>query len=140
MGVINNPNVKGVGCNFNNFGFYLGGKRTYFGLPNNPDYELGALAGSGCDTLSALKQDPEVAKNNLFVYPNPAKDFVTIAFLKAVRTTFNLRLFNVLNKEVYRQNFVQQKVTVPIANLAKGIYIVEVSYNGFKEYAKFVKE
>ncbi len=140
LGVINNPNVKGVGCNFNNFGFYLGGKRTYWGLPNNPDYELGALAGSGCDTLSALKQDPEVAKNNLFVYPNPAKDFVTITFLKAVRTTFNLRLFNVLNKEVYRQNFVQQKVTVPIANLAKGIYIVEVSYNGFKEYAKFVKE
>ena len=140
LGVINNPNVKGVGCNFNNFGFYLGGKRTYWGLPNNPDYELGALQGSGCDTLSALKQDPEVAKNNLFVYPNPAKDFVTIAFSKAVRTTCNIRLFNVLNKEVFRQNFVQQKVTVPIANLAKGIYIVEVSYNGFKEYAKFVKE
>ncbi|MBL7908588.1 MAG: T9SS type A sorting domain-containing protein [Bacteroidia bacterium] len=49
-------------------------------------------------------------------------------------------MFNVLNKEVYRQSFVQQKVIVPIANLAKGIYIVEVSYNGFKEYAKFVKE
>ncbi|HRS08920.1 MAG TPA: T9SS type A sorting domain-containing protein [Bacteroidia bacterium] len=140
LGVINNPNVKGVGCNFNNFGFYLGGKRTYWGLPNNPDYELGALQGSGCDTLTALKQDPEIAKNNLFVYPNPAKDFVTIAFSKAVRTTCNIRLFNVLNKEVYRQNFVQQKVTVPIANLAKGIYIVEVSNNGFKEYAKFVKE
>ncbi|HND72053.1 MAG TPA: T9SS type A sorting domain-containing protein, partial [Bacteroidia bacterium] len=90
--------------------------------------------------LTALKQDPEIVKNNLFVYPNPAKDFVTIAFSKAVRTTCNIRLFNVLNKEVYRQNFVQQKVTVPIANLAKGIYIVEVSNNGFKEYAKFVKE
>ncbi len=137
---IDSPNVKSTGCSYNPYSIYLGGKRCYFGLPNNPDYELGALQGSGCDTLTALKQDPEIAKNNLFVYPNPAKDFVTIAFSKAVRTTCNLRLFNVLNKEVYRQNFVQQKVTVPIANLAKGIYIVEVSNNGFKEYAKFVKE
>ena len=41
LGVVNNPDVVGSGCNFVPFSFYLGGKRTYYALPNNPDYELG---------------------------------------------------------------------------------------------------
>lgn len=52
LGVINSPDNVGTGCNFQPYSFYLGGKRTYAGLPNNPDYELPALAGSICDTLS----------------------------------------------------------------------------------------
>ncbi|MEI2757816.1 MAG: hypothetical protein V9G42_00130, partial [Bacteroidia bacterium] len=58
LGVINEPNSLGATCNFQPFSFYLGGKRTYLGLPNNPKYDLGALAGSVCDTLTNLTPDP----------------------------------------------------------------------------------
>ncbi|MBK7965066.1 MAG: hypothetical protein IPK10_07105 [Bacteroidetes bacterium] len=46
LSVINQPDSLGLACDFQPFSFYLGGARTYYGLPNNPDYELGAWAGS----------------------------------------------------------------------------------------------
>jgi hypothetical protein len=44
--------VLGAACDFQLFNFNLGGYRAYWGLPNNPDYELGAWVGSPCDTLT----------------------------------------------------------------------------------------
>ncbi|MBL0341878.1 MAG: hypothetical protein IPP71_13625 [Bacteroidetes bacterium] len=43
LSVINQPDSLGATCDFQPYSFYLGGKRTYVGLPNNPDYELGPL-------------------------------------------------------------------------------------------------
>ena len=57
LGVINYPDSGFSGCNYQPYSFYLGGKRTYAGLPNNPDYELGAWVGSPCDTLSVGMED-----------------------------------------------------------------------------------
>ena len=51
LSVINDPDVIGAGCNFSLYSFNLGGKRTYWGLPNNPDYSLGPVWGSVCDTV-----------------------------------------------------------------------------------------
>lgn len=34
LGVINNPNILGLGCNFQRDGIYLGGKRSKLGLPS----------------------------------------------------------------------------------------------------------
>ena len=52
LSVINAPDSLGAACNFTPYSFYLGGARTYWGLPNNPDYDLGPLKVSPCDTLS----------------------------------------------------------------------------------------
>ncbi|HRC32433.1 MAG TPA: T9SS type A sorting domain-containing protein [Bacteroidia bacterium] len=54
LSVINSPDSLGAACNFTPYSFYLGGARTYWGLPNNPDYDLGPLKGSPCDTLTLL--------------------------------------------------------------------------------------
>jgi hypothetical protein len=52
LSVINSPDSLGAACDFQPFSFNLGTGRSYYGLPNNPDYELGAWVGSPCDTLS----------------------------------------------------------------------------------------
>ncbi|MBK7886914.1 MAG: hypothetical protein IPJ86_06280 [Bacteroidetes bacterium] len=57
LSVINQPDSLGLACDFQPFSFYLGGARTCYGLPNNPDYELGAWVGSPCDTLSVGVDD-----------------------------------------------------------------------------------
>ncbi|MBL0341881.1 MAG: hypothetical protein IPP71_13640 [Bacteroidetes bacterium] len=46
LSVINYPDSLGTACGYSPFSFYLGGKRTYYGLPNNPDYDMPAIAGS----------------------------------------------------------------------------------------------
>ncbi len=52
LSVINYPDSSGSACIFQPFSFNLGGHKTYWGLPNNHNYELGAWVGSPCDTLS----------------------------------------------------------------------------------------
>ncbi len=62
LSVINQPDTPGVACDLQKFSVYLGGRRTYSCLPNNPNYALGPLVGSGCDTLStgiAQVQEPQ---------------------------------------------------------------------------------
>ncbi|MBI1192230.1 MAG: T9SS type A sorting domain-containing protein [Bacteroidetes bacterium] len=52
LGVINNPNEPGLSCNFDLDGVWLGGiVNRRIGLPNHPNYYLGPLVGSPCDTL-----------------------------------------------------------------------------------------
>ncbi len=58
LSVINYPDNIGNACNLQPFSFYLGGKRTYGGLPNNPNYSLGRLLGSPCDTLQWTNLTP----------------------------------------------------------------------------------
>ena len=58
LSVINSPDSLGAACNFTPYSFYLGGARTYWGLPNNPDYDLGPLKGSACDTLQWVNLTP----------------------------------------------------------------------------------
>ena len=64
LGVINYPDSLGAKCDYQPFSFYLGGKRTYYGLPNNPNYELGPDTGSVCDSLGLLT--PETPKPPLW--------------------------------------------------------------------------
>jgi hypothetical protein len=73
LSVINNPNNLGTACNYAPFSFYLGGKRTYYGLPNNPDYDLGPLTGSPCDTLTGISPTPALPEEEgaLYVYYHP---------------------------------------------------------------------
>jgi len=54
LGVINEPNLPGLSCNFDPYGVWLGGRINRFslGLPNHPNYYLGPLVGSPCDTIS----------------------------------------------------------------------------------------
>ena len=48
--VIEEPNEKGLACDFRQHSVHLGSYNG-FGLPNNPNYRLGPLDGSPCDTL-----------------------------------------------------------------------------------------
>lgn len=65
LSVINSPDNIGTSCNFTPFSFYLGGARTYYGLPNNPDYDLGADSGSLCDTITGTAPSPPAPKGGV---------------------------------------------------------------------------
>ncbi|MBX7142596.1 MAG: hypothetical protein K1X63_16090, partial [Chitinophagales bacterium] len=55
LSVINNPNAKGVACNVTQQSLELPTLGAC-GIPNMPNYQLGALAGSPCDTLTGIQQ------------------------------------------------------------------------------------
>jgi hypothetical protein len=74
--VINNPNGKGDSCNFVQHGVIL--PTPSGNVPCFPNYRLGALPGSACDTLSGLNEVQRSEKEHIIrVYPNPATDYPT---------------------------------------------------------------
>jgi hypothetical protein len=84
LSVINDPDSAGASCNFTPFSFNLGGNETYWGLPNNPDYDLPALAGSPCDTLVGIGEAPPIqqAALNVFYHTAWEKAFINASNLK----------------------------------------------------------
>ena len=65
--VINNPDSAGTACDFQFYSYYLGDSaRTYWGLPNMPNYNLGPLnsvwqASAGSNTFVCSNKDTSKA-------------------------------------------------------------------------------
>ncbi|MBP9084428.1 MAG: hypothetical protein KBH11_15215, partial [Bacteroidia bacterium] len=102
LSVINYPDSLGSACNYTPYSFYLGGTRTHYGLPNNPDYDLPAHAGSPCDTLVSQNElAGAVAIGSLHVYYHPAweKAFINASNLKG--KTGKLLVYDMQGKVVH---------------------------------------
>lgn len=144
LSVINSPDSLGAACNFQPYSFYLGGKRTYWGLPNNPNYELGPLTGSICDTLTVGLTEIANYNNNITVYYDADWQ---IAFLNAKGLkgkNYNLQLYN-LNGQLLLHE--KGKLTsdyftedLNLLGYAKGLYIVRLITEKEVLTAKFVVE
>jgi hypothetical protein len=103
LSVINSPDSIGSACDLQPFSFYLGGKRSYFGLPNNPDYDLPALAGSPCDTLvsqNELAGAAAVGSLHVYYHTDWEKAFINASNLKG--KTGNLLVYDMQGKVVHR--------------------------------------
>jgi hypothetical protein len=78
--VIHEPDQPGLACDLEQHGLEL---PTYYSssLPNHPNYHLGALVGSPCDTLGLSVGVPESpAKTSMQVYPNPSNGHFTLNY------------------------------------------------------------
>ncbi|MBL0095479.1 MAG: T9SS type A sorting domain-containing protein [Bacteroidetes bacterium] len=132
LSVINQPDSLGVACDFQPFSFYLGGARTYVGLPNNPDYELGAWVGSPCDTLS-VGVDDNVPEQQVFfqAWYNSEWNMIHVNASKLKGRTGSLRLFDMEGRLVYEKKIeviAGGYVTgeIPMNTVAKGVYFVNL--------------
>jgi hypothetical protein len=102
LSVINAPDSIGAACDFQPFSFSLGGHRTYVGLPNNPNYELGPWIGGGCDSLTVGIGEESLITSKMFVYFNNdwQTAFVNAQNLKGKKG--QLQLFNISGALLYQ--------------------------------------
>lgn len=130
LSVVNYPDSLGAACDFQPFSFYLGGKRAYCGLPNNPNYELGPLTGSICDTLTVGITENTMYNSNIIVYYDG--DWKT-AFINAKNLrgkNFKFELFNI-NGQLFKQEsgkLISEFYTqnLDMSSFADNIYIVRL--------------
>ncbi|MEO8146155.1 MAG: T9SS type A sorting domain-containing protein [Bacteroidia bacterium] len=141
LSVINSPDNLGTACDFQPYSFSLGGKRTYTGLPNNPDYHLGPKIGSGCDTLTSInEQSQQIIVSNLF--PNPNNGEFTVNYFLPNGKSGTMEIFNSTGQQVYklqlpRYTYMQN---VSLKNLAWGVYLVKLVSRNKITYKKFIKQ
>jgi hypothetical protein len=143
--VINNPDALGDSCDFQQHGIRL---PSYCNsVPNFPNYRLGALPGSPCDTLTGLDEVARAEKERVLkVFPNPATDIITIdyGFTDWSKTgEVDLEIVNDLGQIVYTQPVPRysgfQKIEV--VKFTAGLYTAYIKRNNaLISAAKFAKE
>lgn len=120
--VINNPNEKGLNCNFQLREVEL--PAFMFGnLPTPPNYNLYSKKMSACDTLTVNNSDLDDA---FLITPNPVRTYFQINSLDHFK--YNLRLidpFGQLIKE-YRSSNVNY---YDVADVPSGVYFIEIQIN-----------
>lgn len=138
--VINNPNEKGANCNFQLRGlefeaFMLGN------FPNLPNYKLGALTGSTCDTITSISNKFE--ENGILIYPNPATSFVIINEIDGIiHSSVKLQIFDINGKICYSNEYhnLQKQIKIPLLEFPQGLYLVQISdINGNYWLNRFIK-
>nr|MBK9650004.1 T9SS type A sorting domain-containing protein [Bacteroidota bacterium] len=145
LGVINEPDSPAVSCDFQPYSFYLGpNARTYTGTSNLPDYNLGPLVGSGCDTLSLPNPSQGGALGTVSAYYH--HDWQTI-FVNAQNIKGNIVTMSVydglgsLKLRVENLKAVGGYFTQNInaANWPAGLYLIELKTEKEKIACKVVK-
>ncbi len=123
LSIINQPDLLASACDFQLYSFYLGGKRTYLGLPNNPDYDLPALGGSVCDTLGLPNGVVDVSGGNeITIFPNPASDKLTVFFNKNDGRIVTAKIQDLYGRMILEQNL--QNNSINLENLTVGSYVI----------------
>ena len=135
---IESPNTLGFGCGFTYLGFNLGGRSSIFGLPNLPNYNLGRLIGSACDTLFSGIPVPAIDLT-FEIYPNPNNGIFQIKYT-SIGEKLNLQVFNILGDKIYSQQFPQwsQFQNINIPNLGSGLYFAKLSSSISGTSLKFI--
>lgn len=141
--VINNPDEKGALCNFVQHGLKL--RSFNNGIPNFPNYRLGALVGSGCDTLHTSINGITEREKTLKVFPNPATDAVTVdyGYTNWEKGEVDLEITNAGGQLVYTQHLPMYSgfQRLDITQYARGVYNVAIKRgNSIVATSQFVKQ
>jgi len=99
-----------------------------------------------CDSTS-IPTNADLAQrveNNLYVYPNPFKDFITLVLDNKKGEPISLRIINVLGQTVFTldENYATAnfRKILNLNNLESGIYYVAISINGQPLSEKILKQ
>jgi len=142
LSVINSPDSLGLACDYQPYSLYLNGTRTYYGLPNNPDYTLGAVIGSPCDTLSVGIKEV-VPKGNMYVYYETSSQKIIINAngllgKKGKLIVYDLtgRVISIVDLNTISNEF---RYEIPLEGLATGLYLISLETLSEKLVKRIVK-
>jgi hypothetical protein len=125
------PDSMGVSCNVVQNSFYLASRNMT--VPTYPNYQLGRLIGSSCDTLTSL-QESESESLHVNVFPNPASSQFTVTYEFPTNYEGEFMLYDAYGKEVIRKKLYGTFTSLLIRTdkLGNGIYFYKVELDGAK--------
>jgi gliding motility-associated-like protein len=108
---IENPDSLGASCNFIRNGIYMGGHKIGIGLPNIPNYALGKIEGSACDTikepLPPIEKHPVIYIPNIFSPNNDNQNDVFYVRGEGI-ASLHLLIYNRWGNKVFESNDITQ--------------------------------
>ena len=125
---INNPDSGGLACDVHQHDLHLPCYQLR-GVPNHPNYFLGPVTGSVCDTLQVGVAEQNAGRSNIKIYPNPAYDYFWLDYDISLATGIGkLIIYNTLGEVVLQKTIFNYFKTVKVdcGSLKEGIYFVTV--------------
>jgi hypothetical protein len=141
-----NPNDLGQACNYCSNCFSLQGHGLCeLGLPNMPNYNLGTLIGSPCDSLTSTNNLQQVITNcELFVYYDAGWQTAFINAKGLQGKSSHLQIFDINGKEVFS---ISKNISPPyfthdvnVSRLSNGIYLVRLQTKKEVLQKKLIKD
>jgi|AntAceMinimDraft_17_1070374.scaffolds.fasta_scaffold24967_2 gliding motility-associated-like protein len=105
LSVINNPDSLGSKCNFIPYSFNIEKKKIFSGgLPNLPNYNLGALVGSICDTIRYVEpnKQTDIFIPTAFTPNNDGQN--DILYVRGGLKNMEIKIFNQWGLKVFETN------------------------------------
>ncbi len=136
--VINNPDEKGVACNFVQRGLKLRDSNNPGSIPNHPVFRLDG--DEVCDpTITSVFNIPIEVVHDLDIYPNPTSDEVTILIPDAI-TQGQLRIRSLTGDLLYQKAIYQNgEHRLQLADYENGLYLIEILSDSRVYLARVVK-
>ncbi len=129
---INYPDSAGMSCNVQQHALSIDSVRHFRAVPNHPNYYLGPLAGSVCDTLGLSIAEQGKHDFRFSISPNPSDGNFRIMYLLPQNQKGFFNVNDVNGRKVYSQNLPQwstvQYVSIPF--LSDGIYQCVITSEG----------
>ncbi len=110
-------------------------------VPNHPNYFLGPVENSACDTLSGIKNKYAVQEQILKVAPNPSLDGTFgITYVLAQNKNGLLQIFDINGKKVQELSLPQWSTfqQINVAHLSNGIYSLRLQSGDGVRRAKVI--
>ena len=131
--VIHYPDRKGLACDFVQRGLSLPAY-NFGSIPNFPNYRLGTGFPVCDSTIQLVVSSVPVLppQREVLVYPNPARDYVTVEFGERVRGNGLLTLSDMLGRVVQKQVIAEgdQQVFLVLDTAPAGLYHLTVELGG----------
>ncbi len=137
---MNFPDSAGFSCDVQQHIISLGNYFHLRAVPNHPNYYLGALAGSPCDSLTGIAQLTEF-DFNFSVSPNPNNGNFKISYLLPQNEKGKLEIFDINGRKVFDLALPEwstmQTIILP-TTIASGIYNCSITSANERVHMKIV--
>jgi len=134
---IETPDSSGLACNVQQHSVLL--PKFNATLPNLLNYNLGALTGSVCDTLTSLYQLPE-HDFRVRIYPNPNDGNFMIGYRLPQNESGQITIYdiqgNLIQRKILSQWSSMHQINLP-SPLSSGIYLIKLSSGNYTTSGKF---
>jgi hypothetical protein len=122
--VINDPDGLGASCSITPFSFYLGGRRCIHDLPNLPNYSLGSVPGSICDSLTSVEE--YLIEGEVMVFPNPAGDVLNVMIADKYVNNAVIRIYALYGNVTIERKAQGKNTMFDLSHLSSGLYAVAI--------------
>ncbi len=88
--------------------------------------------------LSMLNVNNNNLDNNLLVFPNPTKGYITVSYSNTSQNAWTLEVINSIGQVVFSEIYNKNKENIDLSKFASGMYTVKVVSDGISKTEKLI--